>query len=378
MSRTTYFPGLNAIRFYAALSVVLYHIDLYPNQWFHIAPRFGILNLFFLSGGDSVTIFFVVSGFLITYLLLDEQQKTGKILVRQFYVRRMLRICPLYYLLTIIGLILLPSLFSNLQAPSPIEAALVVFMMPNVARVLFPIPTINHLWSIGVEEQFYLAYPLLMRMQKNLPRLLVAVIVIKWLLLLPTYAAAVLDGSPQWFSLILFLNTTRFECMAVGGLAAYFLHSQSPALKIVFSRWVKVPVLLLIVGIIVVSPDLPFYVGWIYDFAVSIIFAVFIINVVRNPHPLLNLENRILNGLGSVSYGIYMFHPPLLYVIIRLLSGMSDDNTRSLLIYGLTISLTLAAAFLSYRYVEKPFLRLKARFAARLPVTDFALSPPPP
>ena len=114
-----YFPGLNGLRFFAAFSVVVTHIELvkhfkgYPTLWVENASDELTLThilqkIIFHAGGLGVYFFFVLSGFLITYLLLVEKAKTGTVAVKKFYWRRVLRIWPLYYLIVILGFFVIP------------------------------------------------------------------------------------------------------------------------------------------------------------------------------------------------------------------------------------------------------------------------------
>ncbi len=168
MTDKPYFPGLNGLRFIAAISVVLGHIEQIKG-WFGL-PRAGFsLDWAILNGDDAVTLFFALSGFLITYLLLGEQARTGTIHVRKFYARRILRIWPLYYLLVFIGFALMSLVplegYTGLNSPRTTHALLAhLLFVPNVLPFFsIWIAGITHLWTIGVEEQFYILWPLLLR-----------------------------------------------------------------------------------------------------------------------------------------------------------------------------------------------------------------------
>ncbi len=110
--KSIYFSGINGLRFLAALAVIITHVELlkeiygYENNWKH--------PLIFNLGGLGVYFFFVLSGFLITYLLLAEKEKNGKINIKQFYIRRILRIWPLYYFVLLLGFFVLPH-FDSIQ-----------------------------------------------------------------------------------------------------------------------------------------------------------------------------------------------------------------------------------------------------------------------
>src|ERR1051326_1775359 len=139
-----YFPGLNGLRFLAAFAVVITHVELLkgqvglPNHWTNPV----IFNL----GGLGVYFFFVLSGFLITYLLLAEKDKTGTIRIGNFYIRRILRIWPLYYFLVLLGFFVLPHfhilrlewLQQFVQDRFWFKFLLNVIMLPNLALAMFP------------------------------------------------------------------------------------------------------------------------------------------------------------------------------------------------------------------------------------------------
>ena len=159
-----YFPGLHGLRFFAAMMVVFSHVELMKD--YHGYPNLYSSNLaIYESGRMGVTLFFVLSGFLISYLLLTERKVTGSISVKKFYGRRILRIWPLYYLLVFLTFIVLPRItFFAVPKYSALmpeyfwyTLLLYVFLLPQVALSIFePVPFAEPLWSIGVEEQFYL------------------------------------------------------------------------------------------------------------------------------------------------------------------------------------------------------------------------------
>nr|MBA3972370.1 acyltransferase [Bacteroidota bacterium] len=170
-----YFPGLNALRFFAAFLVFASHVEL-------LKSRNGFENYYYTQtflelGGSAVTFFFVLSGFLITYLLFIEKDISGKISLSQFYLRRILRIWPLYYTVVLAGFFLIPhipylqnSISGDLYTNFYPKLLLFMLLVPNISYILFPhTPYISPAWSIGVEEQFYLAWPwLLSRTEKPL------------------------------------------------------------------------------------------------------------------------------------------------------------------------------------------------------------------
>ncbi len=365
--RHIYFPNLNALRIYAAVCVVVAHVALNFAELRTTAAQYLWLEALILDAQTAVSLFFVLSGFLITYLLLVERDRHGAISIRRFYLRRMLRIWPLYYLIALIGFVLLPLLlgptYGLYDAPAR-SILLVIVMLPNLVGPLGPL---GHLWTIGLEEQFYLAWPWAARRETLLLKVIFGVIFIK-LALAPVIYALNSDAI-----LNLFLGA-RFECMALGGLAAWLYHRGHPLLRWLYSR----PVLLIVaVGMIyLLLVDAP--VTALGNALIGTLFAVLILNLATHPRLPVRLQGPLWDYLGNLSYGVYMFHFPLLYVLLYGLQalGMPAGDGFNLILYGATLGGTFALAALSYRFFESPFLSLKSRFA-RVPATAQALAKPP-
>ncbi len=378
-----YFPNLDTIRFFAAISVVFWHLEqlkiVFGFKTLE-APEFFLYNITFW-GPDAVTLFFVLSGFLITYLLLVEQSRKGEINIRKFYWRRVLRILPLYYLLVFMGFFMLPAIevvtgfegFQPLYDDSPLKVLIkfveYMFILPHVGAFFGSFVTaIPQLWSIGVEENFYLVWPrLFRRFEQNLPRFLlafisvkVAIIIIAWLL---EPVGAVPDVIKTLLNFIIFIHV---ESMAVGALGGYLLFKhKSFVKKQLFNRLVEISVLLIMVLNLTV-----FYAGEeqpLLRFFMAIVYLVFIMNACANENSLLKLEHPLFNHFGKISYGIYMYHVMVSYLIMMALVLSGNPLTNSfgdnVLLYGLVTVGTIGIAHISYVYYETPFLRLKGRFA---------------
>jgi peptidoglycan/LPS O-acetylase OafA/YrhL len=367
-----YFPGLNGLRFFAALAVIITHVELikgvfgYKSFWSH--------PLFFNLGGLGVYFFFVLSGFLITYLLLIEQQNYGRISVRQFYIRRILRIWPLYYLVLVIGFFILPNfdgirlnyLESDFNSHFTTNLVLYLLILPNLAFSLYTaVPHIGQSWSIGVEEQFYIAWPWIVSRSVNLRRSLIIVIIvmvgIKALVLLIGLELA----GTQWYEVLkTFLAMSKFECMAVGGLGALYLKkNEGPTIKFLLSRKTFNASLILI-------PLLIFFFPASLQDAVHLLFSVAFLVVIlyfaAGCPMMLSLENKVLSYLGNISYGIYMYHlmiiPMVLYFIRTYLPDVSVF-WLNICAYGGSLLLTIGVSAVSYHLYESWFIRLKQTFS---------------
>lgn len=368
-----HFPGLNGLRFFAAFSVLLYHIEALKS--FSQMPNWISIPVLHSLGPYGVVCFFSLSGFLITYLLLEESARTGNIRVRRFYMRRILRIWPLYYLIVVLGFLILPLTADLLVHPQVVtkgdllpKLALFLAFLPNLAWVTFGItPLAGPLWSVGVEEQFYLLWPVLLRGLRSHALLgIVAVIFVMVGLRFALPRIAVALGSAgsdysSWRIAINFLWTLKLECMAMGALAAYWLHGGfDRVLRVLYFPLTQLAALGLIFFSLWTNQNYQQFDNVVWGAA----FAVLIVNLAANPRSLLKLENRPLDYLGKISFGIYVYHSfTIVGVLLFLRSWMPTQGLLfNGLLYSLVIALTIGLAALSHRYYESPFLRLKIRY----------------
>jgi peptidoglycan/LPS O-acetylase OafA/YrhL len=361
-----HFPGLNGLRFFAAMAVAVSHVELMKQ--YHGLPNWYDEPAVYELGRLAVTLFFVLSGYLITYLLLVEKQRAGSIDVRRFYLRRMLRIWPLYLLVILLAFLVLPQ-FEVFHLPKytallpesfAVTFPLFLFFLPQLALSIYePVPFAEPAWSIGVEEQFYLLWPALMRRSRNFVALATAVIV---LIVGARYAALAIAQASRadeqallvWNRVINYLYFTRIECMAIGGLFAWIVFARKKKLlAFLQSGFVQAATYALTAWLLVTDSFKPiFNYGWY-----SVCFGVLILNISTNPRSLIRMNGRAFEFLGNISFSIYMLHELCIQLVI------AAGWTAAPVLYGASIVLTLAAATGSYLWFERPFLRLKARYA---------------
>jgi peptidoglycan/LPS O-acetylase OafA/YrhL len=367
-----YLPGLNALRFFAALSVIIGHVELLKSQ-------LGIPNNYYLFerinfGGLGVYFFFVLSGFLITYLLFVEKDRTGVIALKEFYIRRILRIWPLYYLITILSLFVLPH-FEMMHIPwlqqffeQNFYWNLVLFfiMLPNLALSFMPaLPHAGQLWSIGIEEQFYLVWPLLIKKAKNKMKLILGSILV--ILLIKVVVVLLLKfelipSSEFILGVKKAIAMSKFECMLIGGLGAYFLkYDSNKWLIVIYNKWVF---LFSIAAIPFLSYFMSGFTNDIIHLPYALIFLVVIMNVCSNPNSLLKLENKVYNFLGKISYGLYMYHMMIIVFLAQLGSKYFNFQGKlfNVYLYSSTLLVTIIVATASYYWFEKPFLKIKQKY----------------
>jgi peptidoglycan/LPS O-acetylase OafA/YrhL len=366
-----FFPGLNALRFFAALCVIISHIEL-------IKGSFGFKHywnnvLIFNLGGLGVYFFFVLSGFLITFLLLKEKEQAGAIRIRQFYLRRILRIWPLYYAICILGFFILPYfkaiaipyLREDFQAHFGTNLVLYLLILPNLAFSLYQaVPHIGQTWSIGVEEQFYLGWPWLIAKAKNVFRSLLIVIGLIVLLKVLVLLLGNFFGGQDWYPVLKrFVAMSKFECMAIGGIGAYFLYTKNE--KILRYMCDGRLFWLSLLGIPLLIYFTPAKIQDSIHLVYSVLFLIIIMYISGNTRIAGRLETRYFSYLGKISYGIYMYHfiiiPIVMYLYNR--SGLElGELSCNLILYTAITGLTILVSGLSYALFEERFIRLKDRF----------------
>jgi peptidoglycan/LPS O-acetylase OafA/YrhL len=374
-------PGIDGFRFLAALAVLFSHVEMFkhaeglPSIW-ELRPLGALGGApVHLLGGRGVSFFFVLSGFLITYLLLVERDRTGRIDLGRFYLRRVLRIWPLYLLVGALGLLLLPRLllfhsplFATAFDPSHPRRLLFTALFSAQFLVVYRIELgatfAGVLWSVGVEEHFYAAWPLLMRRARGLPWLMLGIV-----LALPLarfavgLALASGDGLlPLWRLKLLdrFLFVSRFDCMALGALGAW-LHWRGRLPGVLLRPATQLVALLGLGAGLVLGIELPLVDETLYGAG----FLVLILNASLNPRPIADTRGPVLDYLGQISYGLYCYHSIVIVAVLNLLPGLFRIHPwlGEPALYALCVAGTIAVSALSYRLYEKPFLDLKDRFA---------------
>lgn len=355
-----YLPGLNGLRAIAALAVVISHITLALDSFGLNSKIFGTDKEGKAQGwdlaGNGVTIFFVLSGFLITYLLLKEKE-SGSIKIKDFYARRALRIWPLYYLYFILFLVTAAVFgiqYNHHYSP------FYILLMANVPFIINQaLPMMAHYWSLGVEEQFYLFFPHLAKIS-NRKLLRVSLILITCFLF---------AKMASWFLLKKFgiglpltiLTVNRFHIMLIGVAGAILYYNQSKKFIAITTHVFTQAVCWLCLLLIACNK---FHLSSLLDAElVAIVAMCLIMGQVAGKTKLVNLENKICNFIGRISYGMYIIHPLLIFLFGKMISGILPNDFLSYLYTYITIlGATIVLSYISYEFFEKKFLALKLRF----------------
>ena len=362
-SASTWFPGLNGLRFFAAFMVVIMHV--HNNMGISGLPQLPAFPVLF-KGLTAVSFFFVLSGFLITYLLLQEQNNTKAIDIKAFYLRRVFRIWPLYFIVIGAGILfywkIVPALHLPFEDSYPhgLAIALYLFFMANLMNSLYHVGGMLHItWSIAVEEQFYLFWaPLVKKFYKKLPILIVVVT----LLSLAVQTMNTLNVFHFSKGIHAFVDTLQFYYMGFGaGFAWLLYHKRQWLLKlpIFTNRFLQSFCLALLISYLLlymksVTGDL------LSPVPLALLFGWLIINVSSNEHSIVSFENKPLNYLGKISYGIYMYHMPMVYAtsfFFRKYIFLTRGAYYFPLFFLMVFTGVIAIASFSYFFIEKPILK---------------------
>lgn len=364
-----HFHNLDILRLICALAVALAHsyeayfswigvpFFLQNNAW--LKP---ILDVFVGNMALGVTMFFIISGFLITYLLLLEKQNFKNINVLKFIIRRSLRIWPLYYLAIILGYFLVVYA----KYPHPNYVANVFFLNNfNAIKTLqwqFPFA---HFWSICVEEHFYLVWPLILFFLP-IKRVWIGALLLILLSIGFRYYCTITIGS-EYLQHNLYLHTlSRVDEILVGAVIAC-IHFFKP-IQINISIWVRLLVYAALLFFICIQPQSDYWVWGIY----SVLYKKYIylagisfwmLNYLFNPQALFNFKQKnVLHYLGKISFGIYIYHNMIIPVYIT--RFVYVFNAKNFALYFLCYFIFLIIiSIISFEVYEKYFLKMKERFA---------------
>ncbi|HNQ60824.1 MAG TPA: acyltransferase [Bacteroidia bacterium] len=354
-----YFGGLDTLRAIAAIVVVLNHIVLISEE--QGRPLINTLSNFkFPDAHLAVVLFFVLSGFLITYLLIKEKESNGKISLKKFYLRRILRIWPLYYL------IIFASLLFFEEDYSVTTLLLCLGIFPNIAHALeIGWTSSPQIWSIGVEEQFYLFWPLLVILIPSRKIIFYLCLFFVIYTILPHFIRYINGITLESGSLDIFTDRffyqSKFNSMSLGAIFGAMYAMGDKMLKIFYRKEIAYSAVIL-TFILWFSG---FVMSQFNDVIYSILFAIMILNVATNEKLKLNNDTKIFGFLGRISYGIYMYHWMIILLVLKVLPGdlFGGGILYTVSLFATVLILTILISYISFISFEAFFLRLKARHA---------------
>lgn len=307
------------------------------------------------AGSLGVTTFFVISGFLITWLLLCEQDRTGRIDLAAFYKRRVLRIFPVFYTFLLVVLLLTLWHHRDFTTAEWLSAA-------TFTRNYYPGHwTLGHLWSIAVEEQFYLLWPFTLTLLRNRQRMLVAALVV---IVVAPVLRVLLHLSPwSWiahYGFFTHADSLMFGCLLAiltGTPLGERLRLQLQARR----RAIQLGAMAAIYGVWMLSLHgllgfltVPFGTT-VQGLAIAALIASVVLVETGTLYRLLNL--RAMAAIGVISYGLYIWQQIILY------PGAYPDGDLWWRAFPQNLVIVFVVAWLSYLVIERPFLHLKRKFA---------------
>lgn len=347
-------PSLNGLRAFSIILVILSHlliVESFPRE-------IKILLKPFANGEIGVRIFFVISGFLITWLLLKEKEKTGKINLRKFYLRRLLRIFPVFYFYVLV-VWLTGKILGNEVEPEILFVSAVYLQNFSLAGSHW---LLAHSWSLAVEEQFYLIWPWISKKTNKL----LPIAVIALVFLIGAFARVVAYKYPSLSNFLLLPFLQHADFLFSGCMLAFMRFNNNKRLDGLIKR---ISSLVVVVGLFLVfvlghyegDPYLDRFFLPISGTYMSIYF-MFLIGWTTSDHHNINLIVRLLNlkivdKIGILSYSLYVWQQFFLVPSYNTYSSYWWTK------FPQNLFLLCIAVFISYNLIEKPFLTLKKRFS---------------
>lgn len=364
-----YFENLDVLRFFAAIIVVIAHayegwLGWYSKPGFMTTngdnktfSTFGEhLHIGITNGGFGVDVFFLISGFLITYILLKEKERFSKINIPKFFIRRAFRIWPAYFL--VIALAPICVKLVNFAEPSYLPNLLFYNNFHAIATKIWEYP-FAHLWSICVEEHFYLIWPFVISFIniKHLGKVFIAFLVISIL-------SRIYFFTYNYDYLHLYLNTiSRIDVLIMGSLYALYYNKYGFTLQT--PKLVRIGIYLIFIIVYFLYPVYEY--NTLFNAAFKKYFYCGIIgfgmmNFLFNPSPLFQIPfKKLFNYLGKISYGIYLFSNVLIpIVVVKFMYVYQTTNMHIYFLLNFVLSIGISA--LVYELYEKQFLKIKKHF----------------
>jgi len=283
--------------------------------------------------------------------------------LKKFYLRRILRIWPLYYLLIFLGFVILPNIdfFSIPGVTRDIIYEGIKLKLFNYltffANLADYVPYISHTWSIATEEQFYLIWPILLLIFKRNRLILMISVVIIYLLITFYLKTDYADFIPFRNKMIKFWYLFKIDSMAIGGIFAIIHINKNRIVRFFTNPFLFYSTIIIVILMWILSVKIPYVHFELY----SVLFGIIILNFAVNKKIILSLENKVFNYLGNISYGLYMYH--IIAIALAIVISRSIGYISGWFICLLSLFFTIGLAAVSYRYFETFFLKLKTKFS---------------
>ena len=370
MKKRIFFQNLDGIRFFCFLSVFLCHSFYTENPSIVGSGIYHFIKItLFGNGNIGVNAFFVLSGFLITYLLIEEKKINGQVSPPKFWIRRILRIWPLYYFCVLFGFVLFPFL-KQMFGQTANESANPIYYLTFLANfdiIHHGLPdssTLGLLWSIAIEEQFYFLWPIVIY-SFPVNRLWIPFVII----ILSSLIFRAFNPVPVVYEIH---TLSAISDMTIGAVAAWLIHTSSGFREFVKNLTKPNIAFIYFLFIVIYLFRLPLlkeiFAIRIFDrLIVSIVLVFILLEQTYSENSFFKLSNlKTISGLGVITYGLYCFHfvGILIALTITRLFGINNHLWQVLVLETiLGLAITIGISKLSYVYFEKYFLNLKEKFS---------------
>ena len=348
-----HFHTFDALRFLSFLLVFIHHIPVPENSWFYLLTK---------SGDIGVSFFFVLSGFLISYILFFEKKNKKTINLKNFLAKRVLKIWPLFYALLLFAY-LTPQILKLLQLsfsnegyePNWLMSALFLENYKMMFSDSFPnVSPLRVMWSLCIEEHFYIIWGLLFAF--------IPINKIKYLIIGSLVAANIFRGIFFYYNLPFLDVFTNIDYFAYGTIPAYILSFKKEVLikieKLSFAF--KISTSIFTLTLIFIASNLNFeWIKFIKPIFFGSLFALILSFTITEKNSLKIKDTKWISRLGIYTYGLYLYHTIIINLFIKL------NNTLEfnwIIISILSLITTILISILSYRIFEKQFLKLKVYF----------------
>jgi peptidoglycan/LPS O-acetylase OafA/YrhL len=364
-----YFENLDGLRFFCFFSVFMFHSFHTELPYIKDAASYQLLRYeIFGNGFLGVNFFFVLSGFLITYLLIQEKKINGKINIPNFWVRRILRIWPLYFACIFIGFVLFPVAKqflggTTVETANPWYYVLFISNFDYINKGLPDAQGLGVLWSVAIEEQFYLTWPIILSFFPVKKYWIPFTIII-----LGSFVYRGFNDVP------ILHEMHTLSCigdMAIGAFGAWLILEKPRFQPFIYDipRWLIILIYLTLISVFLFRDEfmLQNHTLRIFERAfTSVVMLLVILEQCYSKNSFFKMSKfRLPSKLGLVTYGLYCLH----FIIISLTVTLTNKfglNTHTwqviILETGISLVLTVIISWFSFKYFEAPFLKLKDRF----------------
>jgi len=375
-----YFKNLNGIRFFAAALVLFHHSFFFTSSF---DPHGHFLETCLRNAGRlGVNIFFVLSGFLISYFLLTEKDQTNTISYKTFYIKRILRIWPLYFAVGLPITLLSPWALHALGLATTVNTSdlitNLIYLLFFAINIQFVFATNRYMfeigWSVCVEEQFYLVWPILINnFRKRINVLIYAMFSFSIMSRIFIYFILPMISHVSEEKIMLYnyvLVFTKFDLFTTGLLIA-LIYSKKEEYKKLLQKFFHplVQYIMLVLALLytfsVIRLTSNFGLVFFDTVICSVLFGYVLLAAIYE-NPVFNLENKLLVTLGKISYGIYLYHTSIAQLLLMLFEKVIKHK-GSRLIYDVaypitTLVVVCIVSYISYYWFEVKFLKLANKF----------------